>query len=143
MDIWKENVLEDLKGKLLEYETVGEFLTDIKKEFGEEDEELVKVVELKRLEQERKLIEEFVQKFRKAARRSKYKRRLLIEEFKRGINKAIRRKLMKAEYQPESVKQWYNKVIALNRNWRESKRKEERLRKRQEVPASKQEVLIQ
>jgi len=31
-DIWKENVLEDLEGGLLEYETVGEFLTDIKRE---------------------------------------------------------------------------------------------------------------
>ena len=31
-DIWKENVLEDLEGELLEYETVGEFLTDIKRE---------------------------------------------------------------------------------------------------------------
>jgi len=30
----------------LEYETGGEFLTDIKKEFGEGDEELIKVVEL-------------------------------------------------------------------------------------------------
>ena len=24
-DVWKENMLEDLKGGLLEYETVGEF----------------------------------------------------------------------------------------------------------------------
>jgi len=31
-DIWKENMLEDLKGGLLEYKTVGEFLTDIKRE---------------------------------------------------------------------------------------------------------------
>jgi len=31
--------LEDLEAKLLEYGTVREFLTDIKKEFGEGDEE--------------------------------------------------------------------------------------------------------
>ena len=49
VDIWKENILEGLKGGLLEYETVGEFLADIKKEFGG-DEKLVKVTELKRLE---------------------------------------------------------------------------------------------
>jgi len=30
-DVWKENILEDLKGGLLEYETVGEFLADIRK----------------------------------------------------------------------------------------------------------------
>ena len=41
--------MEDLEGGLLEYETAGEFLTDIRKEFGEEDEEPVKVTELKRL----------------------------------------------------------------------------------------------
>jgi len=43
-------MLEDLEGRLLEYKTVGEFLADIRKEFGEGDEESVKVVELKRLE---------------------------------------------------------------------------------------------
>jgi len=35
----------------LEYETVREFLADIRKEFGGENEESVKVAELKRLEQ--------------------------------------------------------------------------------------------
>jgi len=51
VDIWKENTLKDLEEELLEYETVGKFLADIRKEFGGEDEELVKVAELKRLEQ--------------------------------------------------------------------------------------------
>ena len=53
-------MLEDLEGRLLEYEIVGEFLTDIREEFGEGDEEMVKVAELKRLEQRRKTIEKFV-----------------------------------------------------------------------------------
>jgi len=43
-------MLEDLEEGLLEYETVEEFLADIRKEFGGGDEKLVKVVELKRLE---------------------------------------------------------------------------------------------
>ena len=47
-------MLEDLEAGLLEYETVGEFLTDIKREFGEGDKKTVKVKELKRLEQEGK-----------------------------------------------------------------------------------------
>jgi len=51
VDIWKENTLKDLEEELLEYETVGKFLADIRKEFGGGDEELVKVTELKRLEQ--------------------------------------------------------------------------------------------
>jgi len=33
VDIWKENILEDLKEELLEYKLVGEFLAVIKKEF--------------------------------------------------------------------------------------------------------------
>ena len=101
---------------MLEYEIVGEFLADIRKEFGGRDEELVKVVELKRLEQGEKPIEEFVQEFQRAARSSRYERRLLVEEFKRGINRVIRRKLMKTEYQPSSIEQWYDRVIALYKN---------------------------
>jgi len=45
-DIWKENVLEDLEGGLLEYETVEEFLTDIRRELGGGDKESVKIAEL-------------------------------------------------------------------------------------------------
>jgi len=45
-------MLEDLEGGILEYETVGEFFANIRKEFGKEDKEAVKVAELKRLEQE-------------------------------------------------------------------------------------------
>jgi len=63
-DVWKENTLKDLKEGLLEYETVGEFLADIRKKFGGGDEKLTKVTELKMLEQESKIIEEFVQEFR-------------------------------------------------------------------------------
>ena len=36
-DMWKENILEDLKIGLLEYETVEEFLTKLKKEFEERE----------------------------------------------------------------------------------------------------------
>ena len=81
--------MEDLEAGLLEYETAGEFLADIRKEFGEGDEELVKVAELRRLEQEGKTMKEFVQEFRRAARRSGYEGRLLIEEFKGRINTII------------------------------------------------------
>ena len=45
-DVWKENILKDLKVKLLEYKIVGKFLANIKKEFRERDKETVKVTEL-------------------------------------------------------------------------------------------------
>jgi len=74
--------LEDLEEKLLKYEIVGEFLADIKREFEGGDKEMVKVTELRRLEQGSKMMEEFVQEFSKAVRESEYKRWLLVEEFK-------------------------------------------------------------
>ena len=89
-------MLEELEAEELEFETVGEFLAEIKKEFGGE-EELVKVAELRKLEQGGKTIEEFMQEFKRVARESRYKRRLLVEEFKREMNRMIRKRLMEAE----------------------------------------------
>ena len=85
VDIWKKNILEDLEAEILEYEIAGKFLADMKKEFSKGDKKMVKIAELKRLEQRGKTIKEFVQEFRRAARRSGYKGRPLVEEFKRGI----------------------------------------------------------
>jgi len=56
----------------------------------------------------------------------------LIEEFKRGMNGVIRRKLMEAENQPDTIEQWFKRAMALDRNWRESRREEERLRGKRE-----------
>ena len=78
-------------------------------------------------------MEEFIQEFKRAVRESRYKGRPLVEEFKREMNRAIRRKLMEAENQPGSIEQWYKRVTALNRNWRESRREEERLREKKEI----------
>ena len=103
VDIWKENIMEDLEGGLLEYEIVGEFLGDIKREFGGEDEKSVKVAELRRLKQGSKIVKEFIQEFRKAARGSEYKGRLLMEEFKRGVNTMIHQRLIELEWQPSSI----------------------------------------
>jgi len=74
--------LEELEVGEVEYETVGEFLAEIKKEFGEGDEELVKIAELKRIEQGSRMIEDFVQDFKRIVRESSYEECLLIEEFK-------------------------------------------------------------
>ena len=38
---------------------------------------------------------------------------------------------MKAENPPISIEQWYRRAMALDRNWRESRREEERLRKKE------------
>jgi len=139
-NIWKENVMEELEAEEMEYETAEELLTVLKKKFDREEEEAVKVAELRKLEQGGRTIEEFVQEFKRAARESGYKGRPLVEEFERGMNGGIRRKLMEAENPLASIEQWYRRATALNRNWRESKREEERLKKKEvEGGAPKQE----
>ena len=111
-----------------EYESAGEFLASLKREFGGGDKKAAKVMELRKLEQGKRTMEEFVQKFKRAARDSKYKRCPLIEKFKRDMNRAIRRKLMEAENQPGSIEQWFRRATALDQNWRESRKEEERLK---------------
>ena len=81
-DIWKENVLEELEAGELEFETVGKFLAEVKKEFGIGEEKSVKAAELRKLEQGGRTMEEFVQEFKRAARGSGYEGRPLVEEFK-------------------------------------------------------------
>ena len=132
--------MEELEAGEIEYETAEEFLMNLKKEFGGGEEEAVKAAELRKLEQGGKTMEEFVQEFKRAARGSGYEGRPLVEEFKRGINGGIRRKLMEAENLPASIEQWYKRATALDRNWRESRREEERLcgKKEEEGGAPKQ-----
>ena len=79
--------MEELETGEMEYETIKEFLTSLKKEFGRGEEESVKAVELRKLEQEERTIEKFVQ------------------EFKRGMNGGLRRKLMEAKNPLASIKQ--------------------------------------
>jgi len=97
--------MEELETEEIEFESAGEFLAEIRKEFGGGNKESVKVVELKKIEQEGRMMEEFVQDIKRTARGSGYKGCPLIEEFKRCMNGSIRRKLMEAENQPGSIKQ--------------------------------------
>jgi len=50
VDIWKKNVLEDLKIGKLKFPLVGDFLAKLKKEFSRENDKLAKIAELKRIE---------------------------------------------------------------------------------------------
>ena len=145
-DVWKENIMDELESGEMEYEMVEDFLTSLRKEFGGGEEESVKAAELRKLEQGGKTMEEFVQEFKRAARGSGYEGRPLVEEFKRGMNSGIRRKLMEAENPPTSIENWYRRATALDRNWRESRREEERLRGRKEqgggIPKQEQRQIM-
>lgn len=103
--IWKENIIEDLERRLLNYKVVGEFLADLNKEFSGGDDEILKVAKLKKIGQKSKMMEEFVQKFKRATRESRYKRQLLIKEFKRGMNGTIQQRLIESECQPGTIEQ--------------------------------------
>ena len=131
--------MEEMESGEVEYESAEEFLTSLKKEFGEGEEESIKAVELRKLEQGGRMMEEFVQEFKRAARRSGYEGRPLVEEFKQGMNGGIRRKLMEAENPLTSIENWYRRAMALDKNWRESRREEERLRKKEGGGVQKQE----
>ena len=72
VDVWKENIMEELEAEELEYEMAEEFLTSLKKEFSGGEKKLVKAVELRKLEQEGKTMKEFVQEFKRVARGSRY-----------------------------------------------------------------------
>ena len=71
-DVWKENILEDLETGKLEFESVGDFLAEIKTEFGAGEKELVKAAELRKLEQGGRTMEEFVQEFKRTTKGSGY-----------------------------------------------------------------------
>ena len=81
--------MENLRYESLEFAIVRDFLTDLKQEFGNRNNKLVKIAELKKVGKISKTIKEFVQKFKRVARESSFKRRLLIEEFKREMNGVI------------------------------------------------------
>jgi len=115
-DIWKENVIKELETGEIEFESVGEFLVEIKKEFGGGDEELVKVAELKKIEQGGRTMKELIQDFKRTERGSSDEGCPLIEKFKQCMNGSIRRKLIEAENQPGSIEQWFKRAIALDRN---------------------------
>jgi len=59
-DIWKKNILKDLKEESLEYEMIWEFLADLRKGFSGIDNETIKMAELKRIEQGNRTMKKFV-----------------------------------------------------------------------------------
>ena len=115
-NVWKENLLEDLEIGKVEFGLVEEFLLKLKKKLGRENEESVKVTELRKIEQRGRMMEEFIQEFQRVVRGSRYKRRVLVENFKREMNEMIRRKLIEAEKPSTNIKQWYKHATNLDKH---------------------------
>jgi len=126
VEAWKDNLLDKLAKEESEIETVEILFKKIRDEFGKTSEKERKIKQLRTIEQEGRTCDEYVQEFKKVARRSSYKGRSLIEEFKRGLNRVIRRKLVEAEALPTTIGEWQKRAVRLDRNQRQS-RAEERI----------------
>ena len=126
VEVWKNNLLDELAKRELEIETTEGLFTKIRNEFRKTLEEERKIEQLWTIEQGERTCDKYVQEFKKVAKESNYEGRSLIEEFKRGLNGAIRRKLAKAEEPPSTIGEWQERVVKLDRNQRQS-RAEERM----------------
>lgn len=104
-EIWKDNILDEITNRMLAVQIVEELFAKIRQEFWEFDEESRKVDELRVLEQGEKTMDEYVQEFRKATRRSGYEERALVEEFKRESNRVVQRRLVEAKSSPTTIMQ--------------------------------------
>ena len=60
-DILKKSILENLETEEFEFESAENFLAELKREFGGNN-ELAKIAELKQVEQDSRIMEEFIQK---------------------------------------------------------------------------------
>jgi len=127
VEVWKDNVLDEIKKGTSEVTTMKELFEKIMEEFGEFDEESRKADELRLLGQGPRTCDEYVQEFKRVLRGSGYERRALIDKFKRGLNGAIRRRLAEAESPPSTIMEWQERVVKLDRNTRQSKAEEKLL----------------
>ena len=125
-EVWKNNLMDELAKEESKVETVEQLFSKIRNDFGEMSEEGRKIEQLWTIEQGGRTCDEYVQEFKKVARRSGYEGRPLIEEFKRGLNRTIRRKLAEAEEPPSTIGEWQERAVRLDRNQRQS-RAEERM----------------
>jgi len=121
VEAWKNNLLDELAKGESEVELAEQLFTKIRNDFGETLKEERKIEQLRTIEQGGSTCDEYVQEFKKVARRSSYEGRPLIEEFKRGLNRAIRRKLAEAEEPPTTIGEWQERVVRLDRNQKQSR----------------------
>ena len=81
--------MKDLENRSLEFPIMEDFLTDLKQKFRNENDKLVKIVKLKKVKQESKIIKEFIQKFRRAVRECSFEKLLdvvyIIVRFTMGL----------------------------------------------------------
>jgi len=125
-EAWKDNLLDELSKGESEVETAEELFQKMRNEFGETGEKERKIEQLRTIEQGGRTCNEYIQEFRKVARRNSYEGQPLIKEFKRGLSETLRKKLAEAEAPPSTIEEWQERAVRLDRNQRQS-RVEERM----------------
>ena len=128
-----------MEAEKVQFTSVGDFLSELKRVFREENNESTKMAEFKRVEQKGKTMKEFVQKFRRAVRRNGYEAKTLVKIFKRRMSGVVRRKLIEAKRSLRSIGQSHERVVNLNYHWKESKKEEERLKRKKKGEGNVQE----
>ena len=74
VEVWKDNLLNELSKEKSEVETTEELFSKMKNESRETTEKKRKIEQLRTIEQEKRIYNEYVQEFKKIARQSRYKR---------------------------------------------------------------------
>ena len=74
VEVWKDNLLNELSKEKSEVETTKELFSKMKNESRETTEKKRKIEQLRTIEQEKRIYNEYVQEFKKIARQSRYKR---------------------------------------------------------------------
>ena len=74
VEVWKDNLLNELSKEKSEVETTEELFSKMKNESRETTEKKRKIEQLRTIEQEKRTYNEYVQEFKKIARQSRYKR---------------------------------------------------------------------
>ena len=82
VEVWKNNLLDELSKGGSEIETVEELFKKMRNKFEEMGGKERKVEQLRTIEQGGRTCDKYVQKFKKIAKESRYERQPLIEEFK-------------------------------------------------------------
>ena len=72
-EVWKDNLLDELSKRESEMEMAEELFSKMRNKFGETAEEERKVEQLRIIEKEGRMCNEYVQEFKKIARESRYK----------------------------------------------------------------------
>jgi len=117
-EAWKDNLMDELAKGESEVESAEQLFTKIRNDFREMLEEKKKIEQLQTIEQGNRTCDEYIQEFKKVARRSGYEERPLIKEFKRGLSGAIKRKLTEAEEPLTTIEEWQERAVRLDRNQR-------------------------